>query len=576
MKDKKNSIILIILAIIISIASSVFAVTSTIIDNSKKGSITLTAYEFINGDETNKKVLSGAEFTIYKVSDSVQNIESAESYINSNKETIFNQTLETNTNGVLTFSGLEVGRYFVKETNAPKNVLTKVESFLVDIPSVNNSGTAWEYDIEVSPKNVTVYGNATLSKTNTNGEAIEGAEFKLQKKTDNKWTDYELTSDLTTDSAGKIQIQNLEAGEYRLVETNAPNGYIADGLNAKEFTISLNKTEISLNMTNEKPEINKYVLSDDENDVKALGVDSKDIVKWKITSTVPSIISKMKTFEIKDNLSSALDIVEDTIKVYGIKGTEKTLLQDSTDYDLNQESQLVTISFNNQKLASFSNIEIEYQTKINKNVEYGKSITNEASMVYTNIIKADGTEGGKYTKEPDQNSTAEVHTGKLLVLKTDGTNALQGAKFKIATSEENAKSGIFVKNENGEDIVATSDENGYVLFYGLKYGQDGVLANSASSYYWLVEVQAPSYVENNQTKYYNLLQSPFKVEVNSSSGEKSENTAIVVNNKGFVLPKTGAIGMGVCTLVGVFLAIVAIIMGKKKDEEETEKEKTEK
>lgn len=573
MKDKKFSIILIILAIIISIASSVFAVTSTIIDNSKKGSITLTAYEFINGDETNKKVLSGAEFTIYKVSDSVQNIESAESYINSNKETIFNQTLETNTNGVLTFSGLEVGRYFVKETNAPKNVLTKVESFLVDIPSVNNSGTAWEYDIEVSPKNVTVYGNVTLSKTNTNGEAIQGVEFKLQKKTDNKWTDYELTSNLTTDSAGKIQIQNLEAGEYRLVETKAPNGYIADGLNAKEFTISLNKTEISLNMTNEKPEINKYVLSDDENDVKALGVDSKDIVKWKITSTVPSIISKMKTFEIKDNLSSALDIVEDTIKVYGIKGTEKTLLQNSTNYDLNQESQLITISFNTQKLASFSNIEIEYQTKINKNVEYGKSITNEASMVYTNIIKADGTEGGKYTKEPDQNSTAEVHTGKLLVLKTDGTNALQGAKFKIATSEENAKSGIFVKNENGEDVVATSDENGYVLFYGLKYGQDGVLASSASSYYWLVEVQAPSYVENNQTKYYNLLQSPFKVEVNSSSGEKSENTAIVVNNKGFVLPKTGAIGMGVCTLVGVFLAIVAIIMGKKKDEEETETEK---
>ncbi len=149
--------------------------------------------------------------------------------------------------------------------------------------------------------------------------------------------------------------------------------------------------------------------------------------------------------------------------------------------------------------------------------------------------------------------------GAVLIYKTDshGT-ALSGAQFKIATSKENAKNGIFVKDKSGNDIISTSDQNGYVIFSGLKYGQNNQGSHDASSSYWIVEVQSPSYVENGETKYYNLLSKPVEVKVDSTSQIYSEDdTTIVVNEKPFTLPFTG--GTLVAVLLPTILGILIII-----------------
>ena len=366
----KNVIMIILISMMIlsSISNSVFAVTKKVIDNTLKGSVSLTAYEFPNGNEANKRVLKGAEFTIYKITTEQNTVLEAESYIANNNVT--SRTGETDSNGYISFTNLDLGRYFVVETNAPKNVLTRVESFIVDVPSTNANGTEWNYDIVVSPKNVTVYADVELTKTNNEGN-MQGVTFKLQKLVNNTWTDYELDTSLVTNSNGKIEIHNLEVGRYRLVEIESLTGYIVDSNNTQNFEVTLNNTDITLNMNNEKVDINKYVVLSDGTDGKHLGANLKDTVSWKITSTVPSIIAKMNTYRITDTLSTGLDVVESSIQVYGIKNSTRTKFTGNFTPAVN--GQVMTITFNNEYLANFDSLEILYNTTDRKSTRLNSS-----------------------------------------------------------------------------------------------------------------------------------------------------------------------------------------------------------
>lgn len=59
----------------------------------------------------------------------------------------------------------------------------------------------------------------TIKKTNSQGVALQGAEFELQKE----GTDTKVT--VTSNSNGEVILQNLMTGTYILKETKAPSGY---------------------------------------------------------------------------------------------------------------------------------------------------------------------------------------------------------------------------------------------------------------------------------------------------------------------------------------------------------------
>ena len=559
-----------IILIIMSIASSVFATTTTqVIDTSRKGSISLTAYEFVNGDETNKKVLPGAEFTIYKVPNNIRTVTDAETYIanNTSSRVAANSTA---TNGIVSFGNLDLGRYFVVETNAPRNVYTRVESFLTDVPSVNANGTEWNYDIQVSPKNVTVYADATLTKTNEKNQVMQGVVFKLQKQVDGNWRDYDIPMNLVTNNEGQFVIHNLEVGKYRLMEIASNVGYIVDSSNPQEFEVKLGETEFYPQMSNEDVKVNKYVLLSDGSYGKHVGAYTTDTVGWKVETTVPSIIAKMATYEIIDELSDGLAYVNNSVQVYGIKNSNRTLLVNNF-YSVDINGRNMKINFDNNHIANYDKIEVIYNTTIDANtINYGTENTNKAKVRYTDLINNNGSEGNTYTTIPDSNATAEVHTGEVLIYKTDGTTKLPNAKFKIAESKEAAEAGHYVTDASGADIEVMSDENGYVVFRGLKYGGDDDTAATGNTYYWIVETQSPSYLnERGETKYYHLLDEPVRVSVNANSGTYVRGTTTeVVNRKGFLLPKTGAIGMVVFTALGIATVTTSVILGKKKKADE--------
>lgn len=401
---------------------------------------------------------------------------------------------------------------------------------------------------------------------NKSGNPLSGVTWELQVKEGKDWSKYDYDGTLITNIEGKITVKNLPVGNYRLVETKTLEGYILDKSNIKEFIVNKDNTSFTFdNVVNEKLSIKKEIKTD-TGYYKSAGVYQEDEIEWKITADVATIIEKLDTYYITDTMTNGLDYISNSIKIIAQKSEaslEKELIL-GKDYTLTLNNQNMRINFVTDSLKGYDEIYVTYNTIFNSNVVYGKKHENKATLTYTNKINIDGTPSeSTYMVEAD---TAEVHTGKLLVKKIDKEGAfLAGAKFYIATTEENAKKGLYIKGRNGENLTATSNKDGDVVFMGLKYGKDGISAEEAESYYYLVEYESPTYNENGKIKHYNLLSKPVKVIVNSNSGNyEKETTTKIINKKGFILPFTGGLATLMLLVLGITLLAVSIKMKRKK------------
>ena len=546
---RKTIFIIIMLISLISIVGKVNAVTTAIVDTSKKASLTITKYEHKNGS-TENKALKGVEFTIYEIpkNANVDTVSQAETYIKNNNVTSYKKT--TPDSGIIKFSDLNLGRYFVVETKAPKNVSTMIESFLIDLPRTNSNGTGWDYDVTVYPKNITIYGNVSLTHNNKAGDALPGMSWILQKKDKNgNWNNYEGIDALTTNNEGNISIQNLEKGEYRFVQNSVTEGYIMDKSNTVNFVVDVNHLNQNLTTKSEKLSMEKYVKSEGGEYTKNIGAFTTDTISWKTEADVAQIISKMDTYVITEKIQEGLILNNESIKIYD--QDENVLANDC--YTTNAKDSVITINFKPEKLKNVKTVILKYDTNFDyENIKSGEFNTS-ASLEYTDNINLEGECKGTYkTKE----NKANVHTGMVKIHKTnpEGT-ALQGAKFKIATSEENAKNDVFVKDINGNDVIAISDGSGYAIFGGLKYGEDGQSMQESKTEYWIVEVETPS-------EKYNLLERPEKFLVDSNN---SENVLKIINKEKFNLPLTGGkINLIPISFGIIFIALAFIIKFKNK------------
>ncbi|MDR1778265.1 MAG: SpaH/EbpB family LPXTG-anchored major pilin, partial [Clostridiales Family XIII bacterium] len=158
---------------------------------------------------------------------------------------------------------------------------------------------------------------------------------------------------------------------------------------------------------------------------------------------------------------------------------------------------------------------------------------------------------------------------------------LSGAKFRIATSVDNAKEGIFLqKDEYGEIYQGygpdddemweeTTNSDGVAKFEGIADGlKDSDGEDVSGNTYYLVEIKAPDG--------YNLLSEPVAVTFVSGAQKANKNNnysmkAEIMNNTGFELPKTGGMGTVVFTVGGAVLmglAVLIFVICRKKDKEE--------
>ena len=576
MKKTKISLMLVFMLVLVTVSNAVFAVTGSIVDTTKKGSLTITALAQLNGAE-DTTALEGVEYTLYKVDvvagTTVTTVAQAETAIASLTATAAKTTDAT---GVAEFTNLELGRYYAKVTGYPTGTSSVPESFLVDIPMTNTAGDGWVYDISVSPKVKTASGNAILTKYDGAQNPMKDVEFKVQINTDGTtWVDYvpegtEQVLTLTTDENGEIKLENYpitvneKAAKFRFVETSVADGYIIDNsrldyvyATAEGKTVVVHadgSQEVAaetgmLTLINEKPVAVKTVKTDDGSYEDVASVNATDVVSFNVTVDVPTVIENMSTYTLTDTLPAGLTNRTNVV-VKGLTADgEEVVAADA--YNKTDANGVLTLAFDPEKIATYTTIVVTYDVSVDTDVVIGSTgNTNTAVLKYTTEVDVDGTEKSTTTTE----DTAKVVTGGVKIHKVDTASAaLAGAKFKIATTKANARDGVFVQDANGKDIEVTTAADGYAVINGLAYNDDETARD-----YWLVETQAPTFTEQvdgqDVTKSYTLLSAPVKVSV---SGTSHEVDIEVVNKKPYNLPLTGGMGTIIFALVGVVLVVMA-------------------
>lgn len=647
-------------------------------DSTQTGSIKIHKYEY-NGSEkpagtgvdnqtlpTGAKALGGVTFEIYQV----QNKTWLESYYGGGTADTTDKLLATNyystdsdgkitvkgtptptlvktvvtdaDTGVATADGLAFGLYLVVETKAPDKVTAPAAPFLVSVPmtriddtTTTNKLTDWIYDVHVYPKNNTHYGQVTIEKKGYTGGgtgvALEGVQFVLEKSSTaadgtEKWESVTKRDDtgfaypsLTTNADGKIVIDGLSQGKYRIYEKayTTPNGYILDAA-YHEFKVNKNgeitygsntSKPATISLENYRPDMEKKVYNgtDWAQDAQ-YGVG--DTVPYKITIEVPKNIEKLTTFTVTDTPTN-LDDKTATIKVVKVKSstesTDTELVKD-TDYTVAAEGTGgFKIEFKrtaeNVKACAGRTVTITYDAVVKDTAVVGGSgNSNKATLTYTNKIDSNG---GPDTTTNTIEDSAVMYSFGIKVVKTSGdTNApLAGVEFNLykIMAEADATAHHYTALSNADTTKYGLGNAGagnvwVCVKAGLKTDTNGVIDTSVAGTNFIGGLANGDYylVETKTAEGYNLLTTPVKValhvtttttwkkkDVYDGSGNLVKHSTVesttfthtnsngdttkpelavanIINRKGFTLPVTGGFGTLLFSGIGLLLVLVGV------------------
>ncbi len=541
-------------------------------------------------------------------------------------------TVTTVSDGTIKADNLAFGLYLVVETKAPDKVTAPAAPFLVSVPMTRiadstdtNALTDWIYDVHVYPKNATTYGQVTIEKNGYTGGtpngALEGVQFTLEKATPatteggsetwNPVTKRDDTGDdyapLTTDDQGKIKIEGLSQGKYRIYEKayTTPNGYILDAA-YHEFTVNANGEityggssfkSATIPLENYRPDMEKTVYNGTswEHDAQ-YGVG--DTVPYKITIEVPKNIEKLSTFTVTDTPTGLTDDVN-SIKIKD----GATDLTKETHYTVTNDSKGFTITFKPAQMETYAGKElvITYNATVNNDAVVGDNgNSNNAKLTYTNKINTHDSPATPSTNTIEDG--AVMYSFGIKVVKTAGdtNDPLEGVEFNLYKAMTEVDAGA-----HGYSTLDATTATKYGLGdagtgnvwacvkSGLKTGADGIIDTSATGTNFIGGLANGDYylVETKTAKDYNLLTKPVQVNLQvtanvkwnesttfDASGKLTKRTvqtttftntnadstnqpltvAKVINRKGFTLPVTGGFGTLLFSGIGVLLVLAGV------------------
>ncbi|NGP46536.1 LPXTG cell wall anchor domain-containing protein [Bacillaceae bacterium SIJ1] len=156
-------------------------------------------------DSETNDALSGVEFGLYNQTGEIQLA-----------------TATTDDNGIAEFKELYLDRnYAIKELSWPEGYHEPSEELLV----VDMTEAGEDKVITKTVKNDIIKGKVVLTKVDSadSNVVLKGAEYTLRDEKNEA-----VYKELSTDSNGKLEIDNLRPGKYKLIETKAPTDYELD------------------------------------------------------------------------------------------------------------------------------------------------------------------------------------------------------------------------------------------------------------------------------------------------------------------------------------------------------------
>ncbi len=274
----------------------------------------------------------------------------------------------TNGDGIIEFTDLELGIYYLVEVNdnisQPDHITAPISApCLISVPMVNaeglnsdgqNGNNKWLYDINVYPKNHKAVGDLELTKVEqkagqTTPSPLAGVEFKLEKielemttdglaLPDSEWVkvikkipndtqDAEIVVEadevLVTNGDGKIKVEYLPSGlygtVYKLTEVSAPVGYIVNPTPIY-FKVMPDNTILWCEASGEVGgcnNISKAIVDDtmlDSENSQVNSVTNNPLAKITIQNPIPDIDKTVKLDDSNDYAESAQYSIGDTVE----------------------------------------------------------------------------------------------------------------------------------------------------------------------------------------------------------------------------------------------------------------------
>jgi LPXTG-motif cell wall-anchored protein/uncharacterized repeat protein (TIGR01451 family) len=531
-----------------------------IIDKDKKitGEI-----EFFKVGENNTP-LKGAEFTLYKLSDT--------SYTNPLATAISDE------NGKVNFKNVEYGEYAIKETKAPEGY---IPSRKILTATITEDGKVVKANPE-SISNTKIRGNIEFTKLGEDKNPLQGAEFNLYKETDANFENPVATA--TSDENGRVEFKNIEYGKYAIKETKAPEGYVLssevlsaaiteNGSTVKANPESISNTKIRGNIDFTKVDEDKNPLqgaefslykeadTNFENPVATSTSDENGKVNFENVEYGNYTIKETKAPEgyvlSSELLSAAITENGSTVKANPESISNRRIRGSVEIKKLDQDKKPL-------KGAEFTlyNVEgKELETSVSgedgivlfKNLLYGEYIIEETKVPEGYLISEGrikvfvDKDGEVYTYEVLNNRIK----GSIVITKTDmNGRVLQGAEFTLYDGD-----GKEVANE-------LSDKDGMATFKDVDYGNYTIKETKAPKGYILSKEQIEVNINSSEVQKFTFKNETEKIVIKDQIKEEVKK---VVDKVTKVLPKTGgSFGTRIAFILGGLIILGGVVLALKR------------
>ncbi|MCM3108523.1 SpaA isopeptide-forming pilin-related protein [Bacillus velezensis] len=449
------------------------------------------------------------------------------------------QLLRTGTTddaGKLTFGNIRYGTYVLKEIKAPDGY-TISDAYVngVSVTIDGKSSAAGALYKVINQKN-----KVTLIKKDENNNPLAGAVFKLEKKlSDGTYT--LIKNNIESDKNGKVEINGLPAGYYRLMETKAPSGFI---VNTKAIHFSIAK--------NEKNQVPDVELGSMVNYKGKAALTKKDADGGNLEGAVFEIVDR-------DGKTVQKDLVSDKdgkIETSGLAPGHYAFIETKAPngYVLNTEKVEFTISESaeGKPESTDAGTAVNYKGSVRLTKEDAEGKKLEGAVF--KIVDSDGktVKEDLVSDKDGKVETSGLAPGHYAFIETKAPNGYvlntEKVEFTISESAEgkpestdagtvvNYKGSVRLTKEDAEGkelegaVFKIVDSDGKTVKEDLVSDKDGKVETSglAPGHYAFIETKAPDgYVLNTEKK-------EFTISETAEGKPKPSDAGTAVNYKGSV------------------------------------------